>query len=679
MKKIVLVSFFLLFAFFLMTRASEYVLPSGKIIDSSISLKNNSSNNEKKVQRKIYLKRNREQNVNKLVQAMFSEANAKYVIRYHYMLGENITLPENCSLSFDGGSIRGKHTLTGKNTRIETDIRKIINTDVTLTGTWDVIEAYPEWFGANGKGVNDDTDAIQSCLNTFDVVYFPNKKYNITQIFPKSNQIIRFSDGCTLNASRLLKPTTSGVPGESMIKIFQKHNVFIEGNNVIMDMRKNAYQDHVTGDGSGGYERHCVSIQASQGITLKQINANNALGDGFCLRFPQGGNNVDITIIGCTGNNNTRQGLSIVDGTNVVVEGCTFSNTDGASNGPWAGIDIEPNYFDHGYKINNIHISNCRFINNKGAGVLIANSLYDDGTNRDINITVKDCVAENCNCGISLQNFTAYQANGSIKFENYKVQGLVFANVGCWGGNSNLPVYINNCSFEKTITLENAFALQNSAIVVGTSDKIYDSYIGDIHIKDLKYSIKTAETSKFIIIFNPKHTGMVGKVLKNFSVENIIIDKSMQFAYYTGFGPVFHATKFDKYENFQISFSIPISCGDGFSQTNYQSIHDVLFGNGGNYYLMDYKKMPGMVVRYIKPEGVAGICTFMINDEIPIYSDKHQKLKSLSVKDPAGIVANGREISTGEYIEFTAKKEGWVITDMSSYMRSNLVDMDIDR
>lgn len=121
-----------------------------------------------------------------------------------------------------------------------------------------------------------------------------------------------------------------------------------------------------------------------------------------------------------------------------------------------------------------------------------------------------------------------------------------------------------------------------------------------------------------------------------------------------------------------------MACGAGFYPSNYQSVKDVLLGNGGKYYLMDYKKMPGMVVRYIIPKGAVGICTFMINDAIPIYNDKNKKLTALIVKDPASFVANGREISVGEYIEFTAQKKGWVITDMSEYMRKNLIEMEVD-
>lgn len=53
----------------------------------------------------IILKKNLVNGVNTLTQEMMSIINTKYVIKYNYVLSENITIPENCILEFDGGSI----------------------------------------------------------------------------------------------------------------------------------------------------------------------------------------------------------------------------------------------------------------------------------------------------------------------------------------------------------------------------------------------------------------------------------------------------------------------------------------------------------------------------------------------------------------------------------------------
>lgn len=102
---------------------------------------------------------------NVLMQEMMSAANTKYVIKYDYVLSEDITVPANCVLEFDGGSISGEHTITGSNTGIEAGLVKIFGVNVTLAGSWNVVEIYPEWFGAKGDQVNDDTLYIKSAVN----------------------------------------------------------------------------------------------------------------------------------------------------------------------------------------------------------------------------------------------------------------------------------------------------------------------------------------------------------------------------------------------------------------------------------------------------------------------------------------------------------------------------------
>lgn len=73
--------------------------------------------------------------------------NTIYIIQYDYTMTENITIPENCILKFVGGSI-SNGTITGQNTCISAELVKIFDTDITLNGTWNIEDAYPEWFGA---------------------------------------------------------------------------------------------------------------------------------------------------------------------------------------------------------------------------------------------------------------------------------------------------------------------------------------------------------------------------------------------------------------------------------------------------------------------------------------------------------------------------------------------------
>ena len=67
--------------------------------------------------RKI-LRKNIISGVNTLTQSMVNKTNTIYVIRYDFTLGEDITIPENCILEFDGGSLSGNQIITCNETRI---------------------------------------------------------------------------------------------------------------------------------------------------------------------------------------------------------------------------------------------------------------------------------------------------------------------------------------------------------------------------------------------------------------------------------------------------------------------------------------------------------------------------------------------------------------------------------
>lgn len=86
----------------------------------------------------IILKKNLVNGVNTLTQEMMSVTNTKYIIKYNYMLGENITIPENCILEFDGGNIanstENSYSLTGNATKVVNLYNYTIFSNITPTG-----------------------------------------------------------------------------------------------------------------------------------------------------------------------------------------------------------------------------------------------------------------------------------------------------------------------------------------------------------------------------------------------------------------------------------------------------------------------------------------------------------------------------------------------------------------
>jgi len=107
--------------------------------------------------------------------------------------------------------------------------------------------------------------------------------------------------------------------------------------------------------GTRGEQGMGVKIIDSTDITVKDVAISNCWGDGIYLGTSWDGDEVEeenpdmsevgnyrIQIIGCTLDNNRRNGMSIICASDVLVDGCKITNANGTA--PEAGICIEANY-----------------------------------------------------------------------------------------------------------------------------------------------------------------------------------------------------------------------------------------------------------------------------------------------------------------------------------------------
>lgn len=101
---------------------------------------------------------------NILTPIMMSQPNTIYEVRYDFDLnGETIEMQEECTLKFEGGTIKnGK--LIYNNTYIKSQNTNIYH-DVIVQGTIKNKIAYSDWFGTKKDGVNDDSTALQNFFN----------------------------------------------------------------------------------------------------------------------------------------------------------------------------------------------------------------------------------------------------------------------------------------------------------------------------------------------------------------------------------------------------------------------------------------------------------------------------------------------------------------------------------
>ena len=109
-------------------------------------------------------------------------AHARYIIQHEHDLdGAVIKIGENSVLDFQGGCFKNG-TISGNNTTIRSEPINIFGTNVRIDGTWDVSEAYPEWFAGN----------IQIALNNFPCIKLTKAQYHIDYplLFNGGNSLI---------------------------------------------------------------------------------------------------------------------------------------------------------------------------------------------------------------------------------------------------------------------------------------------------------------------------------------------------------------------------------------------------------------------------------------------------------------------------------------------------------
>lgn len=104
-----------------------------------------------------------------------------------YYLNANVTIPSNITLKFMHGAVFKTSivaSIIGDGAIISTDNVQIFDFGLGggITGDWNIKYFIPQWFGAIGDGVTDDTIAIQTTLDTGLDVYFPNGNYAVSSV-----------------------------------------------------------------------------------------------------------------------------------------------------------------------------------------------------------------------------------------------------------------------------------------------------------------------------------------------------------------------------------------------------------------------------------------------------------------------------------------------------------------
>ena len=213
----------------------------------------------------------------------------------------------------------------------------------------------PEMYGAVGDGVTDDTEAVVAAFNQLSYNTVVLRKHYKIKATPSAYRVIHVRSGMTVLfcGATLELYSDAQMNTNCIIEISGVHDVSLLGHGTLIGTKTSGV---AFGEWCFG-----LAISNSQRVIVSGLFIKDCWSDGICLEgsiAEYGYYSSDIIIRNVTTDNCGRNGIAVVSAENVLIDGCTCTNTSG--NG--VGIDCEANgYHD---RMNNITITNCLFKDN---------------------------------------------------------------------------------------------------------------------------------------------------------------------------------------------------------------------------------------------------------------------------------------------------------------------------
>lgn len=356
-----------------------------------------------------------------------------------------------------------------------TNLETLLNTRVTT----------PESFGAVGDGTTDDTAAINLALAAAETINF---KSGTTYLIDAEVSLL-LHDGNILNGNgATLKIKTNDADSYVGILASEVSDIYIRGLNIVGER-----DTHTGATGEWGMG---ISLRAAKNVIIEQCNISNCWGDG--LYVGSSGTNEDDPCINvimrdCVLTGNRRNAVSLINFDGLEIHGCTFKDTIGTA--PQSGIDVESN--DAGQKTDNLHVYDCKFINNQG------NQFYVCNIGQDSVICLHDCYFEGLENAIIIP----------MKLSNY------LGNTGCFVDVHDITIngYYRSCIYFGVNDTDSVFSLRNVEVNNGHVYSGALSYSYDNIIMN-----DASDTFKNIFIDNFKVISLLNEVRRTVSFEKVV-------------------------------------------------------------------------------------------------------------------------------------------------------------
>lgn len=444
------------------------------------------------------------------LQNKFNKPNTIYKVTKDLDLNHCVlTIPEGCTLQFDGGTI-SNGSLFGNFTKIITDSSTVIfGQQIHIEGSWDIADIYDEWFwfDADPSYISNDTiknilalsnDSINNTIH-FDAnrTYYFELPYkgranlgdDVRPDYWKLNtpdyDFLRIFTGVTSNTHLIVNNTLQMLPTNQgayfIFHIENKENITISGTGAINgDAKDHLYTDPFAGTDYYGEWGHVLNFRSCNNVVVRDITIGYAFGDAIGLSNRAINNNgvkaadvatKDVVIDGVKVLYARRNGIALGGNnytiTNVYFEGCGSDSIKGTA--PKAAIDFENDFteVEPSGICTNVVMSNCKFKDN---AYDVSSTIRDDlgPVPRGQLVTISDC------------NFTSplrlNRTNG-LTFNNCHIVGISNHDnsISPWFASKDLV--FNSCVFDEL----------NPYLVISAEEQ-NKKFINPTYPEDIKYS-----------------------------------------------------------------------------------------------------------------------------------------------------------------------------------------------
>lgn len=291
---------------------------------------------------------------------MMNQPNTIYEIRYDFDLnGETIQMNEGCTLKFEGGSLNNG-ILKCDNTIINNANFVVLN-NCSFSGT--ILSEYvrPEWFGAIGNGIVDDSNAIISSINSgCDVLLTDNSTYGFStfeNVFNLNGQKLYSKKKATFRY--LNNWIDYNNPNTAYKWIFRFIGNSFEINNIRFDLGKEEWVSRVEVSNEvymNARKHSLANVTIRKSSNFKVCNCD----------FIGGIHSLDIlnecsyfNVDSCTFSKNTADSLYVTDGShNGIIQNCHLS--DNGDDGYCVNVQDAQYIVGHNITVINCTGSNCQ-------------------------------------------------------------------------------------------------------------------------------------------------------------------------------------------------------------------------------------------------------------------------------------------------------------------------------